>query len=84
MKDQNVFTLINQQDGNLAFKLFTFTDNSHFDHLQRNNFYSVIWIKEGDGLLKVDLTKWPVLMGYMERVKSRPAVQATMNAEGLM
>ena len=58
MKDQNVFTLINQQDGNLAFKLFTFTDNSHFDHLQRNNFYSVIWIKEGDGLLKVDLSDY--------------------------
>lgn len=58
MKDQDVFTLINQQDGNLAFKLFTFSDNSHFDHLQRNNFYSVIWIKEGDGLLKVDLSDY--------------------------
>jgi hypothetical protein len=32
MNEQNVFTLINQQDGNLAFKNFDFEDNSHFDH----------------------------------------------------
>lgn len=65
MKDQDVFTLINQQDGNLAFKLFTFNDNSHFDHLQRNNFYSVIWIKEGDGLLKVDLSEYLFQENFM-------------------
>lgn len=58
MKEQNVFTLINQQNGNLAFKMFSFTDNSHFDHLQRNNFYSIIWVKEGNGLLKVDFSEY--------------------------
>jgi len=58
MNQQNVFTLINQQDGNLAFKLFSFEDNSHFDHLQRNNFYSIIWVKEGNGLLKVDFSEY--------------------------
>ena len=58
MNEQNVFTLINQQDGNLAFKIFNFEDNSHFDHLQRNNFYTIVWIKEGNGLLKVDFSEY--------------------------
>ncbi|MBF2709536.1 helix-turn-helix domain-containing protein [Flavobacterium soyangense] len=58
MKEQNVFTLINQQNGNLAFKMFSFTDNNHFDHLQRNNFYTIIWVKEGNGLLKVDFSEY--------------------------
>ena len=58
MNEQMVFTLINQQDGNLAFKMFLFNDNSHFDHLQRNNFYSLIWIKKGNGLLKVDFSEY--------------------------
>lgn len=58
MKEQNVFTLINQQDGNLAFKMFAFNDNSHFDHLQRNNVYTIIWVKNGNGLLKVDFSEY--------------------------
>ena len=58
MEKQNVFTLINQQNGNLAFKIFSFEDNSHFDHLQRNNFYTILWIKEGNGLLKVDFSEY--------------------------
>ncbi len=58
MKDQHVFTLINEQNGNLAFKMFSFCNNSHFDHLQRNNFYTVIWLKEGNGLLKVDFSEY--------------------------
>jgi len=58
MDKQNVFTLINQQDGNLAFKMFSFNDNSYFDHLQRNNFYTVIWVKKGEGLLKVDFSEY--------------------------
>lgn len=58
MNEQNVFTLINQQNGNLAFKMFSFDDNSHFDHLQRNNFYTVIWVKKGNGLLKVDFSEY--------------------------
>lgn len=58
MDNQNVFTLINQQDGDLAFKIFSFDGNSHFDHLQRNNFYTVVWVREGEGLLKVDFSQY--------------------------
>lgn len=58
MKEDYLYTIINQQNGNLAFKLFSFTDNSHFDHLQRNNFYTIIWNKEGEGFLKADFSEY--------------------------
>jgi len=58
MSDQVVFTLINEQNGNLAFKLFSFQDNSYFDHLQRNNYYSLIWVKAGIGKLKTNFSEY--------------------------
>ena len=58
MSNQSVFTLVNQQNGNLAFKLFSFEDNSYFDHLQRNNYYSLIWVKEGIGKLKTNFSEY--------------------------
>jgi AraC-like DNA-binding protein len=58
MTDQTVFTLVNEQNGNLAFKLFSFHDNSYFDHLQRNNYYSLIWVKEGSGELKTNFSEY--------------------------
>ena len=58
MADQAVFTLVNEQNGNLAFKLFSFQDNSYFDHLQRNNYYSLIWVKEGSGKLKTNFSEY--------------------------
>lgn len=56
MLNSSIFTLINPQNGNLAFKLFYFEDNRHFDHIQRLNYYSLIWIKEGNGSLKADFS----------------------------
>jgi len=35
------------------------------------------------GFVKVDITPWPSLGAYFERIKARPAVQAAMAAEGL-
>lgn len=58
MSNQTAFTLVNKQTGNLAFKLFSFEDNSYFDHLQRNNYYSLIWVKEGSGKLKTDFSEY--------------------------
>jgi AraC-like DNA-binding protein len=58
MTNQTVFTLVNQQNGNLAFKLFSFEDNSYFDHLQRNNYYSLIWVMEGTGKLKTNFSEY--------------------------
>lgn len=58
MTNPTVLTLINPQNGNLAFKLFSFEDNRYFDHVQRNNYYSLIWVAEGSGQLKADFSQY--------------------------
>jgi YesN/AraC family two-component response regulator len=58
MLNQNTFTLVDPLNGNLAFKLFSFTGNSHFDHIQRLNYFSVIWIQQGEGQAKVDFSEY--------------------------
>lgn len=55
MLSQSVYTLVNEQNGNLAFKLFEFDNNSYFDHIQRNNYFTLILITSGEGLATVDL-----------------------------
>jgi glutathione S-transferase len=35
-------------------------------------------------MVKIDLSPWPALQAYMKRVAERPAVQATLKAEGLV
>ncbi|RBQ04264.1 helix-turn-helix domain-containing protein [Pedobacter miscanthi] len=56
---QSVYTLTNQQNGNLSFKVFEFDNNSYFDHIQRNNYFTLIIITAGEGLAKVDLCEYP-------------------------
>jgi AraC family transcriptional regulator, transcriptional activator of pobA len=58
MTDKNTFTLINPQTGNLAFKVFNFENNSHLDHLQRLNYFSLIWIMKGKGEIKADFATY--------------------------
>ena len=58
MTNQFAHTLVNPQTGNLAFKLFSFSDKSYFDHIQRNNYFSLIWITEGKGKLKADFSEY--------------------------
>ena len=58
MINQSTFTLINQQNGNLAFKLFSFEDGSAFDHVQRLNYYSLVWVQKGNGKAKVDFSEF--------------------------
>lgn len=58
MINTDTYTLINSQTGNLAFKVFSFNDNSHFDHIQRLNYYSLIWIKKGSGKVKADFSEY--------------------------
>ena len=35
-------------------------------------------------VVKLDLGKWPVLTAYLGRIASRPAVPATLKAEGFL
>lgn len=58
MLNQSTFTLVNPQNGNLAFKFFEFEDNSHFDHIQRHNYFSLVWVREGNGVLKADFSEY--------------------------
>jgi len=58
MTNKNTFTLVNPQTGNLAFKLFFIEDNSTFDHIQRLNYYTLIWIQKGNGIVKVDFSEY--------------------------
>lgn len=58
MLNQDTFTLVDPLNGNLAFKLFSFTGNSHFDHIQRLNYFSVIWIQQGSGKARVDFSEY--------------------------
>jgi AraC family transcriptional activator of pobA len=55
---QTAFTLVNPQTGNLAFKLFSFDGDSGFDHLQRHNYYTIVWATIGAGKLKTDFSEY--------------------------
>ncbi|OOQ61490.1 helix-turn-helix domain-containing protein [Mucilaginibacter pedocola] len=65
MDGKQSFTLVNPLTGNLAFKLFSFSDNSYFDHIQRNNYYSLIWIKQGEGIVKADFSEYSFMPGML-------------------
>jgi AraC-like DNA-binding protein len=57
MKNQT-YTLLDHQSGDLAFKLYAFNDIHHLDHVQRVNYYSIIWIQEGSGEAIIESEKY--------------------------
>lgn len=57
MPGQSALTLINPQTGNPAFRIFSFDDNSFFDQLQRNNFFTLIWVINGSGKVNVNFNE---------------------------
>ncbi|KAA5536328.1 helix-turn-helix transcriptional regulator [Taibaiella lutea] len=58
MLAQSVYTLVNRHNGNLSFKVFEFDNNSYFDHIQRNNYFTLIIINSGEGVATVDLSEY--------------------------
>ena len=58
MLSQSALTFINPQNGNLVFKLFSFDDHVLFESIQRNNYFSLIWITEGNGVLTADFAEY--------------------------
>lgn len=58
MIGQSTLTLVNPQNGNLAFKTLPFENGSYFDHVQRNNYFSLIWVTEGTGKVKADFAEY--------------------------
>src|SRR5690242_14447656 len=65
MLNQSTLTLVNPQNGNLAFKYIEFEDNSFFDHIQRNNYFSLIWITDGAGKLNADFAEYDFNAGNL-------------------
>lgn len=60
MQTEKALTLVNPKNGNLAFKIFSFDDASHFDHVQRNNYYSIVLVLNGNGKLKADFSAYDI------------------------
>ncbi len=58
MPAPTTFTLTSPHNGQLSLKIFSFNDNSHFDHLQRLNYYSVILFTGGRARLSADFTQY--------------------------
>ncbi|MEO5684706.1 MAG: helix-turn-helix domain-containing protein [Chitinophagaceae bacterium] len=54
MLHQSESTLINQHNGKQAFRLFSFNDKNYFKTLQRNNFFTLIWVQQGAGRVNAD------------------------------
>lgn len=65
MTSETTLTLANPADGSFLFRVLNFQDNSHFKELQRNNYFSIIWIQEGSGKLRAGFSECPVSPGTM-------------------
>ncbi|WP_109299775.1 helix-turn-helix domain-containing protein [Aquimarina sp. AU474] len=65
MIDNSTHTLINKQTKELAFKLYEFDTIAHFDHVQRLNYYSLIWIKKGNGESIIDFNTYQYKSNYL-------------------
>lgn len=86
MLDKSTFTLINPQNGNLAFKLFSIENNSCFDHIQRLNYYTLIWFQKGNGKVKVDFSEYDFIENQLLAFAPyQPFMLATIEAiEGVV
>lgn len=58
MIEKNTYTLVDNQTGELAFKLYRFDNIHFFDHIQRPNYYSIIWLQNGGGTAQVETEKY--------------------------
>ncbi|MCR8557048.1 AraC family transcriptional regulator [Mucilaginibacter sp. BJC16-A38] len=58
LNTQTAFTLMNPQTGSLAFRLFSFDDCSGFAHLQRHNYYTIVWVTKGRGKLRWNFSEY--------------------------
>lgn len=58
MLQQNDYTLIHPQTGNLSFKLSYFDADNPFEELLKLNHYSLIWVTKGSGTVKADFNEY--------------------------
>jgi len=86
MLDETTFTLINPQNGNLAFKLAAFDNQCQFHEIQRLNYFSLIWIKKGSGTVTADFSENPFEAGNLFAFSPYQPfmLQAKENLEGII
>lgn len=60
MVAENVLTLKNSLDGSLAFRILNFEDNNYFNELQRNSYFSIIWISKGSGKITAGFSEYDI------------------------
>ncbi|CAG5015463.1 HTH-type transcriptional activator RhaS [Dyadobacter sp. CECT 9275] len=58
MTAQTAFTLINPLTKALAFKIFSFEDDSYFSKQKNYNYYSMILVTKGSGKLRADFSEY--------------------------
>lgn len=58
-------TIVDTQNGELAFRLDHFDNLSQFDHLQRKNYYTLILLGEASVKLAVDFSEYQLDGGHM-------------------
>jgi AraC family transcriptional activator of pobA len=58
MMTQTAFTLINPKTKALALRVFSFEDDSYFRDLKHQNFYSMILVTDGKGILRSDFSEY--------------------------
>ncbi len=52
------YSLVDNTNGSLVFNLFKFDENCFLGQLQRNKYFSLIWVKEGQGKVKTGFSEF--------------------------
>jgi AraC family transcriptional activator of pobA len=55
----NTLELINPQNKSLAFKVYAFEDDGYFSPLKKYNYFSVILVTKGKGIVHADTSQYP-------------------------
>ena len=58
MYNQFNFSMANQINENFIFNFYKFEENCFFGQIQRNNYFSLIWVKEGNGKVKTGFSEF--------------------------
>jgi len=58
MCNQTNFSMVNQTNESLIFNIYKFEENCFCGQIQRNNYFSLIWVKEGFGKVKTGFSEF--------------------------
>lgn len=58
MSNQANLPMVNQANDTFMFTLYKFEENNSFGQIQRNNYFSLIWVKEGYGKVKTGFSEF--------------------------